>query len=116
MELFPSEQWDDGKPGLYRLRIDRKWHDGSYIDVQQISAIASTIAVGESPVIAPEPDLPVGTSVSVANGRKLGDVAQRDVTRTTTPPILAYDGRWYVGVLLWGRGTALIPVDELKRR
>lgn len=121
IELFPSEQWEDGETGRYRLRIDRKWHDhpdggNAYLDLVQIGTLAASLAVGMPQALAPEPDLPSGSSVSVPNGRILCGQVQRDVTRTTTPPILAYDGRWYAGVLMWRRGTVMKPVDELIRR
>lgn len=125
IELFPASQWQESTQagaafaGRYRLRINRRWHDTPeggplYLDMHQIMALAATCAAGGAlPDLEPAPDLPRHTRVSVPNGRYLAGKAQYDGTRTGTEPLRGHDGRWYVSVLLYGKGNVMVPVDTL---
>ena len=118
IELFPATQWSESAQGRYRLRINRRWHDlpdggHAYLDMAQVALLAATLAEGQDISLPPAPSIPRGTAVSVPNGRTHCGVAWRDVTRTTTPPILAHDGRWYVGVIKYDQGQVFAAVDEL---
>ena len=121
-DLRPGEQWKGGTPGSYRLYRDRcvpvDGPDGEplFVTLDRAFALMAGMLCGGVHAAPPCPDLPTGTGVSVPNGRMLGDMALRDVTRTTTPPILGHDGRWHVGVLMWGCGTRFVPVDDLIRK
>lgn len=118
IELFPAEQWAESAQGRYRLRVNRRWHNGPdgapvYLDMVQIAALVGALAQGGDLTLDPVPDIPRGSSVSVPNGRTWGGVVWRDVTRTVTPVIRAHDGRWYVGVIMIDQGTIFIPVADL---
>lgn len=121
IELFPAEQWLESAQGRYRLRINRRWHDFpeggmAFLDARQVSDLVAGLATGESPDLATAPDLECGTPVSVPNGRILAGEAMRDVTRTATPLIRAYDGEWYAGVHLVGKGSVFVNAKDIIKK
>lgn len=128
-----------GPAGRYRVRIDRRWHDqpdgadasllspsvglargarptaAAWLDPTDVGTLVAALLAGSSvpDAVPPRPDLPRGTRVSAPNGRESGGLPMRDSTRTATEPVLGYDGRWLVGVILCGRGVVMVPVDDL---
>lgn len=110
-----------GPAGRYRVRVDRRWHcqgDGAaaWLSAADVGAlVASLLESGETPEDAP-PVLPRGSCVSVPNGRDIAGQPLRDITRTATEPVRGYDGRWLVGVVLMGRGTVMVPVEDCQPR
>lgn len=118
IELFDASQWSESAQGRYRLRINRRWHnapDGKhiYLDMVQVVALVGSLAQGKGLSLDPAPNIPRGTPVSVANGGSHCGIAWRDVTHTATPTIQGYDGRWYVGVVVYGQGCVFVPVSDL---
>ena len=129
LSLYPAEQWVEGaeQSGLFRVRIERpvssagpreEWHSPygpySFLSFAAAFELGATL-LGETTPAAPEllPEIPVGTPVSVPNGRVVGGEAMRDVTRTATPPIREHTGRVMVGCYLYNRGMVFVPVDDL---
>lgn len=109
-----------GPAGRYRVRIDRRWHDqpegaDAWLDPTGVGTLVAELLSGAGlpDAVPPRPDLPRGTRVSAPNGREVGGLPMRDGTRTATEPVLGYDGRWLVGVILCGRGVVMVPVDDL---
>lgn len=125
IELFPAEQWAESAQAAedlsecYRLRVNRRWHDEPdgrhvYLDVVQVAALAAALAAGQDIALPPEPVLPRGSAVS-AYIRRTADGAREPVgTHTVTEPFRGYDGRWYVGVISYGKGTLMVPVEDVK--
>ena len=118
IELFPAEQWVESAQGRYRLRINRRWHDGAdgkpaYLDMVQVAALVGSLAKGGDLELPQKPDLPAKTRVSAPNGNIIGGKMQYDGCWTSTEPILGYDGVWYVVVFLYGKGDVLMPVHDL---
>lgn len=115
IELFLASEWG-GAAGLYRLRVDRAWLNGTrgamrFYDLPGVWAVAGAYLTGqEPPAEAPEaPDMPKGAPVSVPNGR-----CGRDATRIGSErPFRGYDGRWYVACYIIGRGDVMIPCDDV---
>ena len=120
IELFPALQWSESAqlPGeRFRLRINRRWHDGPegeilFLDMAQVAILVGTLANGEAIVLPPKPDLPRGAPVK-APCRVLAGEPLYELTRTGTEPILGHDGRWYVEIYLFGKGGRFVPVDDL---
>lgn len=129
LELFPAELWP-GQPGadagLYRVRQGGRWVrvGGEKFSFLSRAAVGGLVArlLGplsgdDAPAEEARPELPVGTPVRVLNGGRSPDGAPLyDCTRTATAPHQGADGRWYVHVLLYGRGLVRIPVTECHRR
>lgn len=124
IELFPAGQWAESAQqsadlaGRFRLRINRRWHnmpDGgpAYLDLMQVGVIVAALAAGMDVAPEPAPNVPKGTRVSVPNGRMLAGEPLYDSAKTHTDPIRGYDGRWYVNVVLFDKGSIMAPVDTL---
>jgi hypothetical protein len=125
VELFPAEQWkaEGGRPGLYRLRVNGKWlSNGHKYVFHSLEGVQEAVGQVLGPLLgaeaeeAPRPDLPQGTAVKVPNGKRIGDQPLYEITHTSTPPIQARDGRWYVAVTRWGEGRVFVAVDDLVRK
>lgn len=127
IELFPAEQWagesSGASRGLFRLRIDGCWYnqgDSKYTFLSLIG-VAKTLErlLGDNlgiktNLIPPRVEITYGTPVRIPNGNTLGGKPMYDLTRTATEPILGFDGRWHVGVILIGKGAVMMPVDEME--
>lgn len=121
VDLFPAELWPDrgGRKGLYRLRIDGKWHAPAGLKWSFLSFVACMARIGsltkaESKIaedIQPRSDLPKGSRVRVPS-RVLAGEQLYDKTTTITPPIQGIDGRWRVFVI--GRAEPVL-VEDLGR-
>ncbi|WP_245590669.1 hypothetical protein [Nitratidesulfovibrio termitidis] len=124
MEFFPAVEWG-GPQGLYRLRMGRKWLEGThgtmrFLTVQEVAALLAYHIFGvdlREATPAPRPDhLPRKSLVSVRTGGT-DEHPLHDVTRISSEaPVLGADGRWYVAVHLYGRGTVLVPAEECHPR
>lgn len=123
IEMFCATMWPDApgaRPGLVRLRVDGKWfYDGvrryTFFNVQGVTTLVGAILAGKGMELSQpsRPELPRGSTVSVPNGKVLAGQLLYDRTRTASEPIIGIDGRWYVAVTMYGRGTIHVPVDEL---
>lgn len=119
-ELFASEQWPDGAPGRYRVRLDRRWLDGAdggrlYLDAAGIGALLAERLGGPKLAEEAAPDLRPGQPVRVLNGRTAEGVGPLfDLTRVASAPIRGFDGRWYVAVVLMGRGLVHVPACDVQ--
>lgn len=117
IELFPAEQWQESAQGRFRCRVNRRWFDGPdgemvFLDMAQVWELAAKLDAGESVDLAPAPDLPRGTAVRVPT-RQLSGEQLYEVSRTHTVPMRGHDGRWYVNVVLFDKGSVMVAVDTL---
>lgn len=122
IELAQASDWG-GPEGLYRMRVSRRWLDDPsggprFLGLYAVAHEVAKLALGQEDILPARPDLPRGSVVSAPNGRHLAGETQRDVTRTTTEPFRGFDGRWWVGVAIYGQGQIMLAVDDLviKRR
>ncbi|WP_034609312.1 hypothetical protein [Desulfovibrio aminophilus] len=119
-EMFPSEQWPDGARGRYRVRLDRRWLDAAdggrlYLDAAGIGALLAERLGGPKLAEEAAPDLRPGQPVRVLNGRTAEGVGPLfDLTRVAGEPIRGFDGRWYVAVVLMGRGLVHVPASDVQ--
>ncbi|MDL2266789.1 hypothetical protein LJC46_02225 [Desulfovibrio sp. OttesenSCG-928-G15] len=125
IEVFSAAEWAKtaqekaALSGLYRLRINRRWHnapDGGrlYLALAHTSDLLLSRLTGvEGPILPQQPDLPRGSRVSAPNGRTLAGQVMRDVTWTETDPVRGFDARWYVGVRVIGKGIVMMPADDV---
>lgn len=115
IELFPAPEWG-GEAGLYRLRVNRAWLDGTrgamrFFDLPGVWTVAGAYLMGqEPPAEMPEPQVPPRNAlVSVPNG-----CGGRDATRISSErPFRGYDGRWYSPCYLVGQGTVMVPCEDI---
>lgn len=67
------------------------------------------------PSVWAAPDLRPGQPVRVLNGRTAEGVGPLfDLTRVASAPIRGFDGRWYVAVVLMGRGLVHVPASDVQ--
>lgn len=126
IDLFPASEWPDAPgvaPGLYRVRIDRKWvgFNGEKYSFMTLGAVMDHVELASMQVLGCSvaesgplrPDITIGTPVRVRAGSVAGEPVW-DLTRAATEPIQGIDGRWYVGVVMIGKGTEMVAVDTLR--
>lgn len=118
IEASPAEL-HGGCIGLYRLRINRRWHDHPdggllFFDRDGIAELAADVAFGTLPPLPEAPDLPRGSIVSVKYWHR--DRCHQEQTRTNTPPVRGYDGHYYVGVVTYHAGFLFVPAAEVELR
>lgn len=116
IELAPAEDYG-GPAGMWRARIGRRWLDPPeggrrYLDAAQLAALVAA-TLGDEPDLEPEPDLPAGTRVTVTLPGEPGEPDRHTCGWTVTPPIRACDGRWHVGVSVYGLGARMLPAHSL---
>jgi hypothetical protein len=124
IDVFDAAQWKQGAKGLYRARLNGRWYAApkQRFSFKTIAGIGEYFAGHVARMVEGEdakpkrPNIPVGTSVRVFNGAVVDGQRQYDVTRTATDPIQCVDGRWYVAVVMLGRGMEMRPVDEMEVR
>lgn len=118
LEFFPASEWE-GPEGFYRIRVGRKWMDGThgakrFFSTDEIAAVvAQHLFGGDLDTAARTPDRPEalgrGVRVSAPTG---GEESPHEVTHVVTEaPMQGRDGRWYVGVHLYGRGVVMVPAE-----
>lgn len=114
LELSPASQ-HGGPEGFYRVRVERRWlntEDGRprWFDRDGLARLTAELAVCGLDIPAPVPAVPYPSRVSV---RRVEDgFSCYYGAWTCTPPILAYEGIWKVGVSLDGT-TQFVPVDDV---
>lgn len=86
-------------PGRFRVRVNRRWHDGPegemvFLDMVQISVLVGMLANGDKLSLPPKPDLPKRSRVGVPNGKMLAGEPLYESSLTHTEPMIGYDGRW----------------------
>lgn len=121
IELFPAEAWEDrpeSAAGLLRLRQDGKWlcPEGRKYAFFAPEAVGAHVArlLAERADAEACPVLPRGSRVRVHNGNAFGDASLYDCTHTHTEPYQAVDGRWYVHVLVFGKGLVPVPCCDVE--
>lgn len=121
-ELSPAEV-HGGPEGLFRVRVDRRWHDGPegealFLDRDGLAHLVASAALGTVGAPAPRPSLRRGARVSVRiedEGRaRVEDEGRARVEGgfTVGPLILAHDGRWMVPVTVYG-GTRYVAAEDI---
>ncbi len=124
LELCPAAA-HGGPPGFYRIRAARRWVGGAggemlFFDRARLATfLVEMVFDGFDPGISraqyPQPpDIPRRSLVSVKFWHK--GKPRSEQTRTDTPPIRAYDGHWYVGVMTYAAGFIFVPVKDLGLR
>ena len=125
IEVFPSEQWDDGKDGYFRLRVDGHWSDPERYPYRSASAVASHVAqrlwlaLRNSTSVRPlrrkveslqRAFMDVGPDDHLL-GIPLGSAEVRIVSEDS---VIGEDGRQYVVVNSVATGTVLVAIDDLR--
>lgn len=109
-ELSNAELYG-GPPNHYRLRLNRRWldaQDGKHLYFNEIG-VAFWVARNVFGVLpCPVPKIKDKQRVKVKTCDN-----KYELTWTDTPPIQACDGRWYVAVLLFGKGKIFVPCDDV---
>ena len=116
LELFPSDEWpeENGGAGLFRVRVNDVWHCpvGKY-SFLTCSAIGELVAAllngGELPEEEPAPYLPEKADVSVY----LEDNPLKVSGSVRVAPYQRRDGRWYVQVWVFGKGTMEVCCNDV---
>lgn len=113
-ELSPAEI-HGGPEGLFRVRVDRRWHDGPegealFLDRGGLAHLVASAALGTVGAPAPRPSLRRGARISV----RIEDEGRARVEGgfTVGPFILAHDGRWMVPVTVYG-GTRYVAAEDI---
>lgn len=107
-----------GPEGSFRVRIDRRWHDGPdgspvFLDRARLVDLVVGLALGHMPEPAQDPCIARGARVSVRFEK--GGVNRVEGGFTAAPAVLAHDGRWVVPVTMYG-GTRYVPVEDIVAR
>lgn len=117
-ELSPASL-HGGPEGAYRVRVDRRWHDGpdgqpAFFFRDRLAALLADAALGELSTPPEPPALRDQMRVSVVRERRdSGEPFSLDAAWTSSPPILAHDGRWMIAVLLPDQGRTFVPCDDV---
>ncbi len=116
LELSPASL-HAGPEGMFRVRMQRRWLDtpegkARFLDRADLAALVAELALGEVPEAGPMPDFPYATRVALASE----DDRHLDAMGfTTSPPIRAQDGLWYVAVSTYGRPVTFYPASMVRR-
>ncbi|MFI3270778.1 MAG: hypothetical protein R3Y11_01570 [Pseudomonadota bacterium] len=107
-----------GEQGLFRVRIDRRWHDTQegtplFLDRIGLANLLANAALGSLSQCSPRPNMEYATRVSIPIGYDEFGLIRREVTWTTSPPILASDGTWQIAVTRYGHGVVFMPCNEI---
>lgn len=76
--------------------------------------LAELLGFGKVQLPSPKPLIPARSRCRVPNGKVLAGVPLSELTWTSTPPHLGYDGRWYVWCYLIDRGPVEIPAEDVE--
>lgn len=116
LELSPAEL-HGGAEGLFRVRVDRRWHDHQdggplFFDRSGLAELVAALAFdAQLPALPEAPFLPRHTRVSVKFWH--GDNPHWEGVWTSTPPIRGHDGQFYVGVMTLAAGFIFVPVNDV---
>ena len=116
IELSPAEL-HGGPPGFFRLRVARRWLDCEcagrlFFDHERLAAWLAQIVFDDFDTVpSAAPDIPRNSRVSVKFWHR--NEPHTEGLRTSTPPIRAYDGHWYVGVSTYAAGFLFIPTKDV---
>lgn len=117
LELSPASIHGGGDG--FRVRVNRRWLDAPeggalFVGPDRLSQLVADVALGGMPVPEPAPALPAKTRVSIR--RETDGIVWYDGAWTISPPIRAYDGRWYVAASLSRGSIEFVPVDSIIKR
>ena len=130
IDLYSALEWPDAPgsgPNLCRVMVDGKWiifNDEKYT-FMTLDAAMNSVELSAWSLLGPcerdfrgwpaqaKPTISIGTPVRIQTGQIAGQKLY-DLTRAATDPIQCIDGRWYVGVIMIGTGTVMVPVDTLQ--
>ena len=124
IDLFESKNWHHAAgsgPGKYRIMVDGKWiglaHDQyTFFTLDGITKYAKTLiaaALGCDLPAPKPPDIKDGGRVRIKSG-EVGGMPIYDKTFACGNPIQGISGRWFIGVIVVGRGMQMVAVDELE--
>lgn len=114
IEIFPAALWG-GPDGLYRVRQDGRWRDGTrgawgFHSPLELAEMLVSELFGVNPRGEDTPpDMPHGTRIGVTTPEGL-IAAWAD----TEKPFRGFDGRWYVGCHMAPRGVVMVPCDDVR--
>ena len=117
IELSPAPIHGGGDG--FRVRVNRRWLDDPeggilFVGPDRLGQLIADVALGGMPDPEPAPDLPAKMRVSIR--RETDGVVWHDGAWTVSPPIRAYDGRWYVAASTSRGGIECVPVDSIIKR
>jgi hypothetical protein len=119
VELFPAEEWTGTEAGLWRARIDGRWHVPAGGDRHEFLARDGVAALLAGLLFGAAPAEGCPGEAWETAGREArrvraplrydGDVvAATEIAVVLAPPIQAIDGRWWLPVMGYdGRGYVL---------
>lgn len=117
LELSPAEIYG-GAEGLLRVRLNRRWLNAPdktpfFCDKAKLAEIVARQVFGEETdiVFEEKPDIPMNARVTVKYWDR-DDWPRWEGGFVSTPPILAFDGHYYVGVSLYG-GCRFFKADDI---
>ena len=122
IELCPAEA-HGGPPGFFRARAGRRWINGAggealFFDRARLAdLLANMVFDGFEDAAGAEnaaPDIPRKSLVSVKFWHQ--GAPHSESLRTATPPIRAYDGHYYIGVVTYEAGFLFVPVADVAMR
>ena len=121
LDLSPAEIYG-GEEGFFRVRIHRRWvslpdKTPLFCDKARLAEIIASLVFDEDFAIPDEtePDIPYRSRVTVKYWGK-DDLPHHEGCFTATPPIRAFDGKWYVGVMTYGAGFIFVPASDITVR
>lgn len=123
LELFEADLWPDQNTGegLYRVRIDGRWHSpmGKYtfLTLAAVGELTVLLLTGGAPV---EPEaapawMGKGVEARVAYGECFAGLPVRTFRAVVRDsPQLGPDGRWYVECEIYTKGRRFIPAADVE--
>ncbi len=110
-----------GGEGLYRVRMARRWlmdAEGNFqlFDKIGLASLIANMALEDDVAAIARPELQDKMRVSVYVGDDVYGFPRYEGTWTSSPPILASDGRWHIAVFLIKKGVVFVPCDDVIMR
>ena len=114
-EASPAQLYG-GPEGMYRVRVNRRWHDGPdggplFFDVPRLLRFIQSGMLEDQPVTPSAPVCPVFARVSVRLSRH--NMPYYVCGHVAAPPVRVYDGRWLVPVAIAGERTDYYTPDRV---
>lgn len=115
IELSPAEL-HGGPTGCWRVRIDRRWHDSPEgqtlcLDKERIAALVVDLVLGGPSDLLPSVAYPKNARAVVRY--ELDGVEHCEQATLKSQPVRLYDGRNYVCVHTYERGTWFAPYESI---